>query len=149
MTGIEHGTRMCYQAGCRLEQCKEAESSYKRDLRRRKREAVGESAPPPVTALSLVSDSGTVPSTSGNTGLGAVSAVMKAIEALGDHQRPDLEAGALAMAAILDNPKAISTQPAAMAKMVDVMGQLRKSGDTKKSKLASIRSMTSGNSKTG
>jgi hypothetical protein len=78
-----------------------------------------------------------------------VSGVSEAIESLAGHKRPDLAAAALALASVLDNPKAISTWPAAAAKMSDLMEQLRKSGDGKRSKLASIRSMTSGNAKTG
>jgi hypothetical protein len=78
-----------------------------------------------------------------------VSGVAEAIESLAGHKRPDLAAAALALASVLDNPKAISTWPAAAAKMSDLMEQLRKSGDGKRSKLASVRSMTSGNAKTG
>jgi transcription factor WhiB len=37
MQGVEHGTRRCYQAGCRLAECRAAEVAYQRDVRRRKR----------------------------------------------------------------------------------------------------------------
>lgn len=143
MIRFECGTRQAYQAGCRCERCKEAESSYKRGLRQRKREAVGSFVAAPVSALSLVSGDGTVPSTSGNVGVGAVEAAVQAeIDALGS-DRGGLKATAVALAKILDNPKAVSTQPAAAAKLADMLETLRKSADVKKSKLASIRSMTS------
>jgi hypothetical protein len=78
-----------------------------------------------------------------------VEAVSREIEALDGHRRPGLAATAIALAAVMDNPKAISSQPAAAAKLSDLLEQIRKSGDGKRSKLASIRSMTSGNAKTG
>jgi hypothetical protein len=61
-----------------------------------------------------------VPGGSGAANVGAVyaggpveSAVSLEIEELGAHQRPGLAAGASAMARILDNPKAVSSQPPA------------------------------------
>jgi hypothetical protein len=143
MIRFECGSRQAYQAGCRCDLCKEAESSYKRELRRRKREAVGGFAAAPVTALSLVSGDGTRAATSGNASVGSVEAAVQAeIDALGS-DRGGLKATVVALARILDNPKAVSTQPAAAAKLADMLETLRKSSDVKKSKLASIRSMTS------
>lgn len=149
MNRFEHGTRLSYQAGCRCDLCKEAESSYKRGLRQRKREAVGVVGAPTVSALSLVSGDGTVTPTSGDASVGAVeAAVALEIEGLGA-DRGGLKQTVLALARIMDNPKATSTQPAAAAKLADMLETLRKSTDGRKSKLGSVRSMTSRNAKTG
>jgi hypothetical protein len=142
MTRFEHGTRLSYQAGCRCELCKQAESSYKRGLRQRKREAVGVVSAAPSPGLSLVSGDGTVTPTSGNVSVGLVeAAVAQEIEGLGA-DRAGLKQTVLALARIMDNPKAVSTQPAAAAKLADMLETLRKSTDAKKSKLGSVRSMT-------
>jgi hypothetical protein len=96
-----------------------------------------------------VSGDGTVTPTSTDAGSGAVEAAVQAeIEGLGS-ARTGLKATAIALARILDNPKAVSTQPAAAAKLADILETLRKNADGRKSKLATVRSMTSGNAKTG
>jgi hypothetical protein len=104
---------------------------------------------PTVSALSLVSGDGTVTPTSGDASVGAVeAAVALEIEGLGA-DRGGLKQTVLALARIMDNPKATSTQPAAAAKLADMLETLRKSTDGRKSKLGSVRSMTSRNAKTG
>jgi hypothetical protein len=142
-----------YNAGCRCDVCKKATSEYHRARRRRLAESVGDPQPPAGTGLRVIKGAADAVATSNDTEFedrpSVVSAVSEAIESMAGHKRPDLAAAALALAAILDNPKAVSTQPAAAAKMSDLMDQIRKSGDQKKSKLASVRSMTSGNAKTG
>lgn len=144
-----HGERETYQAGCHCDLCKRAEAEYRKELRRLKREAVGEFAVAQVTGLSLVTgDSPGTPSPD-RAPVGPVeTAVQAEIDALGS-DRGGLKAAAVALAKILDNPKAVSTQPAAAAKLADMLETLRRNTDGKKSKLAAVRSMTSGNSKTG
>jgi hypothetical protein len=106
-----------------------------------KREAVGEFAAPQVTALSLITGDGEGMPASGG---GVVEAAVQAeIDALGS-DRGGLKATAVALAKILDNPKAISTQPAAAAKLADILGELRKNSTGRRSKLAEVRSMTRG-----
>jgi hypothetical protein len=137
-----HGSRQSYKRGCRCDLCKQAEREYKKDLRQRQREAVGEFVTPSVT-LSLVSGSGSDFKSHPVSGSGAVeSAVALEIDELGPHQRPGLAAGALAMARILDNPKAVSTQPAAAAKLAQILETLRRTSTATKPKLASVRQMT-------
>lgn len=46
------------------------------------------------------------------------AAVSEEIKALGEHHRPGMEATALALARIMDNPKATSSQPAAAKVLV-------------------------------
>jgi hypothetical protein len=148
-TAVKHGIAK-YNAGCRCDVCKRATSEYHKARRQRLAESVGDPQIPPGAGLRVINNA-SGPVTSDDLVVEArpsvVAAVKMAIEALGEHNRPDLEAGALAMAAILDNNKAVATQPAAVAKMADLMAQLRKSGDTRKSKLAAVRSMTSANGK--
>jgi hypothetical protein len=63
--------------------------------------------------------------------------------------RPGLAQAALALARIMDNPKAISQQPAASKSLAEILDKLRKGADARKSRLASVRSMTAVKSSTG
>jgi hypothetical protein len=149
MTDYAHGTRKSYQAGCACELCKGAEAAYRRERRRLKREAVGEFAAHPVTNLSLVTGHGSPAPTDVDPAAGGVeAAVSQEIDGLGS-PRPGLVATALALARILDNPKAVSTQPAAAAKLADILETLRKNSDKRESKLARVRSLTKPQVKTG
>jgi hypothetical protein len=49
---------------------------------------------------------------------------------------------AIALARILDNAKAISSQPPAAGQLIHIMNQLRKSAASAKPKLAAVREMT-------
>jgi hypothetical protein len=149
-TSVTHGIAK-YNAGCRCDVCKKATSEYHRARRRRLAEATGDPSVPVGAGLRVINGAAEPPATSADTDPdgrpSVVLGVSEAIESMAGHRRPDLAAAALALASVLDNPKAISTWPAAAAKMSDLMEQLRRSGDGKRSKLASIRSMTSGNAK--
>ena len=70
-----------------------------------------------------------------------VAAVLAEVEAL-DSTRPALVAAAIAMARVLDNPKAVSSQPPAAGQLVSILNQLRKSAQGGKPKLASVRQMS-------
>lgn len=104
---------------------------------------VGEFVTQAVPSLSLVTSSGAVnPGFMTAAVLGEVeAAVSLEIETVGDHGRPGLAAAALALARILDNPKAVSTQPAAAAKLANLLETLRKSS-VNKLKLAAVRRLT-------
>lgn len=97
---------------------------------------------PNVPRLSLVSGealtSGDAGYSPANTVEGAVSIEIKG---LGAHLRPGLEAACLALARVLDNPRATSTKPAAAAKLAHLLDTLRKSAVTRP-KFASVRQMT-------
>src|ERR1700759_1234213 len=102
-----HGTRRGYGEGCRCADCKDAQRLYQRRYRERK--ANGETRP----------HSGPVmvhfpPAEPQPCGPGPVeAATQQEINGLTAQTRPGLVAIALAMARILDNSKATSTQPAA------------------------------------
>ena len=136
MPAITSHGRRGYRQGCRCEQCKSSESKYQRDLKRRKQ--FGD--------LASVAEFPAGESVS--AGESVESAVRSEIEAL-SAPRPGLVATAIALARVLDDPRATSTKPAAAGKLADMLETLRKAGDPKKSRLASVRSMTSGNAKTG
>jgi hypothetical protein len=142
------GSQRSYNRGCRCAACKSAAADARRERRKRQSEAVGE--PETVdTGGQLVSVPTFEPSTS-VTGSGPVeSAVSLEIEQLGPHRRPGVAAVALALARILDNPKAVSSQPPAAGQLVHAMNTLRKSATGAMPKLASIRSMTSKNPPSG
>lgn len=160
MAGNERHGRARYRHGCRCEQCKQAESDYQRARRQRKNEEVGDFAAPTPRGLRVLrsSDNTVLTSDDGKTSQpdelevpanSVVEAVSAEIEALGGTPRPGLAATALALARILDNPKAVSTQPAAAAKLSDLLAQLHKGADGRKSKLAAVRAMTSTKSVAG
>lgn len=71
-----------------------------------------------------------------------VAAVAEEIAALGEHHRPGLEAVALTLAAILDNPRATSSQPPAAGRLMQVMEQLHASTPKRRGKLSVVRAMT-------
>jgi len=56
--------------------------------------------------------------------------------------RAGLAAAALSLAAVLDNPRATSSKPAAAGALVNILNQLRKSASGSKAKLAAVRQMT-------
>jgi hypothetical protein len=150
MSGIEHGKRKGYQAGCRCDLCKDAEADYRREHRRLCRERVGDGSGAPAAGLSLVTNDGPVTPTCGDApGYSVVEGVLAEIELFGGSKRPALENAALALAAVLDNPKATATKPAAAAKLADLLEQMRRGADQKESRLAKVRSMTKPQVKTG
>lgn len=134
-----HGTRQRYGAGCRCADCKEAQRLYQRRYLERK--ANGETRPQmPVTQLPEPKSAS-----------GAVEAAVEA-ELAGltmAETRPALAATVLALARVLDNPRATSPHPAAAAKLVDILELLRKGSDQRKSRLASVKEMTRPVVKTG
>ena len=146
-----HGRRG-YKQGCRCDQCKSAEREYQQDLRRRKAEASPGDATSGVTpGLALVQDlrtsqvevsSGFAAEDSAVAGLRIELERMNALDGA-------LVGAAFALARVLDDPKATTAKAAAAGKLSDLLEQLRKSGEVKKSKLASVRAMTSGNAKIG
>jgi hypothetical protein len=81
-------------------------------------------------------------STSDYVGSGVVAAVEQEISHIGGHPRPGLAAAALSLAAVLANPRATSSKPAAAGALVNILNQLRKSASGSKPKLAAVRQMT-------
>ena len=115
-----HGTPSRYSQGCRCADCTEAHRLRAIDYRTRKEE------------------SEPLPTSPGQ--------VEKAVQAeLGGMaiSRPALAAIALAMAKILDNPRAKSTQPPAAKVLVNVLETLHKDAtQTRRGRLAVVKDMT-------
>lgn len=140
----KHGTRWCYNDGCRCEDCKEASRQYDRD--RRARKAAGEPTHSGISAEVWEMHHPRPEPVAGPV----ESAVQAELEGLAQATaRPGLTQTAFALARIMDNPKATNQQPAAAAKLADILDKLRKGADVGKSRLASVRSMTRPNTQTG
>lgn len=136
----------CYNGGCRRPECKKAATDARRERRRLAREAVGELPSLDTDRTRLASVLTNNPSSSGDASTRVLRTVEHAvsleIEALGAHSRPGLVAVALALARVLDNPKAVSTMPAAAAKLVYILEVLRRGAVGGKPKLVAVRRMT-------
>jgi hypothetical protein len=89
---------------------KKAAADARRERRRLAREAVGELGPMDEDRTPLVSMPTNNPSTGVNADRSVVEAVGEELSTL-DSPRPGLVAVAIAMARILENPRAVSSQP--------------------------------------
>jgi hypothetical protein len=140
--GPRHGSRRRYNDGCRCDDCKAAEASYRASYRQRK--ANGDPIGPKGSVVQMSQATALDP-----VGPGPVEeAVRLEIADLTQAQaRPGLAQTALALARIMDNPKATNQQPAAASKLTEILDKLHKGADARKSRLASVRQMT--NVKTG
>lgn len=136
-----HGTRSKYNSGCRCDDCVTAERSYQEKRRQTKLMA----ASPVVGSGPVVQFRQVAAGAVQSAELGRVEAgVISELEGLAQaEERPGLKETALALARIMDNPKAVNQQAAAAAKLTDLLDKLRKGADSRKSKLASVRAMTS------
>ena len=135
---LEHG-RTRYTRGCRCELCKAAERDYQRNRYQRQRGlATDDAADTPGPVLTVVTGSDADSSDDGPV-VAAVHAELDAAPAAGE--RPGMAAIALALAAILDDPKHVAAQPAAARQLVAILNTLTKRG-CRYGKLAVVKSMT-------
>ena len=131
---LKHG-RTRYTRGCRCNICKTAERDYQRNRYRRSR---GLTVDPPEEPLSVAGaewsgESGPVES--------AVAAELHTLHTVTD--RPGVAQIALSLARILDNPKAVSSQPAAAKVLSTMLDKLRAvSARGRRGGLAVVRTMT-------
>jgi hypothetical protein len=135
----QHGKRSSYNKGCRCEDCVSAERSYQ-DNRRQTKLMAASVGNGPVVAFRQVATATPASDGPGRVEAGVLSEVEGLEQAL---ERPGLRETALALARIMDNPKAVNQQAAAAAKLTDLLDKLRKGADSRRSKLASVRAMTS------
>jgi hypothetical protein len=121
-----HGTRTRYTQGCRCDNCKGAQSGYQRDYRECR--ASGLTRPTSVMA----EPDGPGPAESG---------VQAEIAGLADI-RPGLAQVALALARLMDNPRAMSSKPAAAKVLASLLDRLRSaSTGGRGGHLAAVRTM--------
>jgi hypothetical protein len=118
-----HGTRRRYNEGCRCDDCTAANNAYQQEYRQRR---VSPVVTPPV------SDPGPVE-----------AGVAVEIDGLAAQARPGLAQAALALARVLDNPRAVN-QHAPAAKVLSVLlDKLRAaSAGGRRGGLALVRTMT-------
>ena len=149
----DHGSRQSYAEGCRCQPCKTAASTYMREWKARR---MGADLPAPtrgrprktaVTVAGSAAGSATVTALpgahAGSPAGAAESAVLEELASLTSAEtRKGAAQAALAMARILDNPAAISQQPAAAAKLTAILEELRKGSARRKGRLASVQAMT-------
>lgn len=136
----KHGTRRRYVEGCRCDDCSEAQRIYQRDYRERR--AGGQSSRHAAVVTLRQPDTPDTPETCGP---GPVESAVKAeISRLSQAEaRPGLAQAALALARIMDNPKAVNQQPAAAAKLADILDKLRAAAaQGRRGNLALVRTMT-------
>lgn len=134
MATLEHG-RTRYVRGCRCETYKSAERDYQRERYRRRR---GLPVDPPKDPPEL----GVVGSAGESSYDGVAAAVRAELDATpGCCRAAWLAAVALPMAAILDNPQHVASQPAAARQLVAVLDTLSKR-TYRRGKLAVVKSMT-------
>jgi hypothetical protein len=120
-----HGTRRGYNDGCRCDDCKDAQRLYQQRYRERRRTLA------PVTNVTPAASSP-----------GPVESGVEAeIAGLAD-ARPGLAQVALAMARVLDNPRAVSSQPAAAKVLASLLDKLRSASAHGGGGLALVRTMT-------
>ncbi|CPW40767.1 Uncharacterised protein [Mycobacteroides abscessus subsp. abscessus] len=141
MPDVHNRTR--YLAGCRCDQCKLANSEYRKELRQRKKGAE-QSGRKLASVRSMPANAGGEQSAPRAPVIGDVQqGVIAEIDTLGvAASRPGLVQTAYALARVLDNQLAIAQHPSAARQLSELMDKLRKSGSVGKGKLAAVRAMT-------
>ena len=152
----EHGTRQRYADDkCRCEPCKAAMSQYMREWKARR---AGADIPAPTRgrprkaavavdgsaagSATVTALPGAAPSPVRAAGQ-AEAAVLEELASLTSAEtRKGAAQAALAMARILDNPLALSQQPAAAARLTAILEELRKGSARTRGRLASVQAMT-------
>jgi hypothetical protein len=124
----KHGTRHRYNDGCRCDECRGANAAYRRRYRQR------------ATAVIPIHDS-VNSDTSSRPGLVEAAVGIEVADIA--EARPGMAQIALAMARVLDNPRAVSSQPAAAKVLTTLLDKLRSaSAQQRRGNLALVREMT-------
>ena len=131
----KHGTRHRYIDGCRCDDCKAANRDYQRDLRWR--HANGE-AGQRATVVSLPAAQEPVVSGRGTVERAVTSEIGGLTQA---EMRPALVEPSR-WRKILDNPGAVSQQPAAAGKLADILDRSHKGAAPRRGGLKLVRAMT-------
>jgi hypothetical protein len=125
-----HGTRTRYTQGCRCDDCKSAHNAYQRDYRSRCADTGA------AVVASVVADQP-------QPRPGPVESGVEAeIIGLAAGARPGLAQAALALARILDNPKAVNQQPAAAKVLASLLDKLRTPAQDRRGRLSMVRTLT-------
>jgi hypothetical protein len=134
----QHGNRSRYNAGCRCDPCKGAN----RDYQKMRGQSIRNAKHAPATVTALPRTPATVQAA--NPDVGRVEAgVLAEIDGLSTAaSRQGLVEIAIALARVLDSPLAIAQHASAGHRLSETLDKIRKGSDSKKSKLAAVRSMT-------
>jgi hypothetical protein len=123
-----HGARRRYNEGCRCDDCRAANTAYQQGYRQRHTAVVPLTAP-------------VTPPSPGPVEAGVAEEIAGLTEA-----RPGLAQAALAMARVLDNPRAVSSQPAAAKVLAALLEKLHAASALgHRGSLAVVRAMSSRN----
>lgn len=129
-----HGTRARYKAACRCDACRAAQASYQ--ARYRDRVVNGETRPRP----SVVPPAGMQVAGPGDVELATVAELAGLSAAA---EQPGLAAAAVAMAKVLDHPRALSPKPSAAKQLIAALDTLRMaSARHRGGGLRAVRAMT-------
>jgi hypothetical protein len=132
-----HGTANRYNQGCRCDDCKD--SHRLRAAAYRARRAKGLTRPAPVQVRTVPMSPREPNGSPGPVEVG----VLEEIGGLAAEARPGLAQVALAMARILDNPRAINQQPSAAKVLASLLEKLRSaSAGGRRGGLRAVRTMT-------
>jgi hypothetical protein len=139
---VEHGSRSCYNRGCRRPECVAAERAY--NQKRRTVKKTGSTSTKRLSTVNsgadaVVSPLHAVPSPEREPGP-TESAVLAEIEGLSTaDSRPGVVALALAHARVLDDPVAVSQHASNGRQLRETLDALRKGADARGGRLASVR----------
>ena len=142
---VQHGTRTRYNGGCRCDECKQASRDY--DKRRRLARAAGVKPAATITALPMAPKLTAVPDAEPGRVEAGVLAEIEGLSTTGSRQ--GLVEIAIALARVLDSPLAIAQHPSAAHRLSETLDKIRKGSETRKGKLATVRSMTRSSAATG
>jgi hypothetical protein len=134
----KHGTRSRYLEGCRCDDCKAAQRLYQQRYRERRANGTTQLRPTPVVQLP---ERELQPSEPGPV----ESGVTAEISGLAAEARPGLAQAAIALARILDSPRAVNQQPAAAKVLGTLLERLHSaSAHRHRGRLAVVRAMSTG-----
>ena len=137
-----HGTRTCYNTGCRCDPCVQASRDYDKK-RRQKMLASKHGGGASVTTLPTSANADHEPGMTESAVLAEIAGLSSA------DSRPGLVAVAITLARVCDSPLAIAQHPSAGHRLSETLDKLRKGTDGKTGRLAAVRSMTRKPSKPG
>lgn len=141
---IEHGKRTTYVRGCRCDACKQANTEYGQNLKKRRR--TGQRIQPPLASVTTIRQQESAvatierdPDEPGRVEL----AVLKEVQSLSASSRhAGLVESIMTMAKILDNPEAITTHPSAHRQLTLGLDKLHEESVGRKGMLADVAAMT-------
>jgi len=137
-----HGTRTRYNTGCRCDDCKQAA----RDYEKARRQAINARKHAPAKLTALPTASAPAADEPGRVEAGVLAEIGALSTAA---TRQGLVEVAIALARVLDSPLAIAQHPSAAHRLSETLDKLRRGADARRSKLATVRSMTSSAKATG